>query len=136
MKKWLFLAGLLFLASSSFAEMNKRDYQTWRSTEISGTPNNFLIATGAIVVADLTVTSGSVGSSTFQYRNSSSAAMGVSGSTSVAYDIDTTADYFPIGEDLGDGLVITKTGTSIIRLRWRWKIAVPVGQELRGLKEE
>lgn len=137
MKKMLFILGILISLYSTklYAGFNPRDYQLWRSTEISGTPTNFLIATGAIIVADLTVSSGSIGISDFQYRNSSSAAVGLSGSTSTVYDVDTTGDYFPIGELIGDGLVITKTGGSSIRLRWTWFTSSPSGQELRGMKD-
>src|SRR3990167_7553399 len=116
MKKILFsLVVLVSLYQSKlYAGSDPRSYQLWRSTEISGT------------TAD---------SAQFQYRNSSDTAVGIAGSSSTVYDIDTTANYFPIGEQLGYGLIVTKTGTGAIRVRWNWVTSPPKGQESRGTKD-
>ena len=138
MKKILFsLVVLVSLYQSKlYAGSDPRSYQLWRSTEISGTTANFRVATSAIILADITVTSGTTADTAqFQYRNSSDTAVGFSGSTSTVYDIDTTGDYFPIGEQLGYGLIVTKTGTGAIRVRWNWVTSPPKGQESRGTKD-
>ena len=134
MKKIILTLSLLFLAAINLHAYNTTDsYRTWRSTEISGAFTNFLVATGAIVLADITVTSGSILPATFRYFNSTG--QSVHTSTSIFYDTDTTGDIFPLEEGLSNGFSFTTTGNSLIRVRWDWsKGYLPLDQVTKGIK--
>lgn len=125
---------ILLLMCQALNAASKASYETWRSTEVNTAILNTQVATGAIVLRDLTVINGVPGESTFVYSNSSATGLSVSRTTSPVYNIKTQGDYFRIDEILTFGLNITQTGTATIRARWDWLVVPPSGKEKLGLR--
>ena len=124
---------ILLLMCQALNAASKSSYETWRSTEVNTAVTNVQVATGVIVLMDLTVINGVPGESTFQYSNSSATGLSVSRTTSPVYNVKTTGDYFRIDEHLTFGFNITQTGTATVRARWDW-FYPPAGKEKIGLR--
>ena len=125
----LFLLGVLMVASI-LTRVSAEEYTEWRSTQIVSAGTNLVIATGAIYLYDITVTSAADGS-TFRFFNSTAAPIVTS--TSTLYDTGTKGITYPIGKKLSKGFMYTTTGLSQLDIRWDWILSIPSGQETRGL---
>lgn len=107
-------------------------YNTWRSTEVRTTNTHFLISTGAIVVDEILVTSGSVADAQFQFYNTTSTTVGFAISSSTFYDIDTAGTLYPIKKVLRRGFAFSNTGNSQFSIKWDYFISVPAGKDNLG----
>lgn len=133
MKKYV-LVVLMILACGYVHARGESKFERWRSSEGCGAFTNILVATGAVYVKDVTVTSGTLIIAEFTYYNSSSTGLNVS--TSTVYDVNDTGNVFLLDEVLKYGFAYTKSGASgCIRVRWDWYIAPNTGQEDFGIKD-
>ena len=130
MRKQLLTLVLLFVCSYSYAD----EFRTWRSTEIVGAGTVVEVATVAVILHDLTVTSGTAGYSSFQYFSSTDSLVRIDRSTSIVYNCETKADSYVIDDFLPGGFLYSTTGDVRIRVRWEYASGAPRGREKVGKK--
>jgi len=107
-------------------------YKEWRSTITCSADTDVLVATGAIHIELIQITSGTAGSGEFQFFNTTGTVSGgVSRSSSPVYRIDDTNDVFWIKKPVYKGFRYTKTGTSCVDVLWDW-----IGLPPRGIEDE
>ena len=130
MRKQILTLALLFVCSYSYAD----EFRTWRSTEIIGAGTVMEVATVAVILHDLTITSGTAVYSSFQYFSSTDSLVRVDRTTSIVYNCETKADSYEFGDYLPGGFLYSTTGDVRIRVRWEYASGAPPGRGRVGKK--